>query len=100
MMDIELVIKIDEKLYNDIYSNAEIMIYGGMRSGKTLLATLLRAIRNGTPLSENHGKIVDSKEVYKIARKRFSHINIYDGLCRGAVATALRYTTAIVEADE
>lgn len=51
MADKELVIKIDGELYKDIYSDAEIMIYGGMRSGKTLLATLLRAIRNGTPLT-------------------------------------------------
>lgn len=57
MADIKLVIKIDEKLYKDIYSDAEIMIYGGMRSGKTLLATLLRAIRKGIPLN-------DLKEIY------------------------------------
>lgn len=55
----QIVIKIDEKLYKDIYSDAEIMIYGGMRSGKTLLATLLRAIRNGTPLPKNHGNLID-----------------------------------------
>ena len=55
----QIVIEIDEKLYKDIYSDAEIMIYGGMRSGKTLLATLLRAIRNGTPLPKGHGDLVD-----------------------------------------
>ena len=59
MADTEEVIKIDEKLYKDIYSDAEIMIYGGMRSGKTLLATLLRAIRNGTPLPKEHGDLID-----------------------------------------
>jgi len=64
MADIELVIKIDEKLYKDIYSDAEIMIYGGMRSGKTLLATLLRAIRKGTPLPKEHGRLIDADELY------------------------------------
>ena len=58
--DVELVIKIDEKLYKDIYSDAEIMIYGGMRSGKTLLVTLLRVIRNGTPLPKGHGRLIDA----------------------------------------
>lgn len=64
MADIEVVIKIDEKLYKGIYSDAEIMIYGGMRSGKTLLATLLRAIRNGTPLPKGHGRLIDADAVY------------------------------------
>lgn len=63
MADIKLVIKIDEKLYKDIYSDAEIMIYGGMRSGKTLLATLLRAIRNGTPLPKGHGDLIDRNDL-------------------------------------
>lgn len=60
----QIVIKIDEKLYKDIYSDAEIMIYGGMRSGKTLLATLLRAIRNGTPLPKGHGRLIDADELF------------------------------------
>lgn len=47
MADIELVIKIPDDLYKSICSDAEIMIYGGMRSGKTLLATLLKAIQHG-----------------------------------------------------
>jgi len=60
MSDVELIVKIDEKLYKDIYSDAEIMIYGGMRSGKSLLATLLRAIRNSTPLPKGHGRLIDA----------------------------------------
>ena len=63
MADIELVIKVDEKLYKDIFSDAEIMIYGGMRSGKTLLATLLRAIRKGTPLPKEHGRLIDADNI-------------------------------------
>ena len=58
MADIELVIKIPKDLYIKIYSDAEIMICG-MRSGKTLLATLLRAIRNGASLPEGHGDLKD-----------------------------------------
>jgi hypothetical protein len=51
-------------------------------------------------LPKGHRKIVDSKEVYKFARKKFPHMNYDDCLCRRAIATALRYTTAIIEADE
>jgi len=65
MTDIELVVRIDEKLYKDIYSDAEIMIYGGMRSGKMLLVTLLKAIRNGTPLPKGHGDLIDRNELLK-----------------------------------
>ncbi len=65
MSDKELVIKIDEKLYKNIYSDAEIMICGGMRSGKTLLVTLLRAIRNGTPLPNGHGDLIDKSKICK-----------------------------------
>ena len=72
MADIELIVRIDEKLYKDI-SDAEIMIYGGMRSGKTLLTTLLRAIRNATPLPKGHGRLIDadkfiSEHFGKVAR--------------------------------
>lgn len=56
----QIVIDIDEGLYKKIYSEAEIMIYGGMRSGKTLLATLLRSIRNGTPIPKGHGRLIDA----------------------------------------
>ena len=56
----EIVIKIDDKLHEQICSDAEIMIYGGMRSGKTLLATLLRAVRNGKVLPKGHGRLIDA----------------------------------------
>lgn len=52
----KLIIDIPKDIYNHIFSDAEIMIYGGMRSGKTLLATLLRSIRNGIPFDEQEPK--------------------------------------------
>lgn len=63
--DVELIVKIPEDLCTKIYSDAEIMIYGGMRSGKTLLATLLRAIRNGVLLPKGHGDLIDADEFLK-----------------------------------
>ena len=50
----QILINIDDDLYKKIFSDAEIMIYSGMRSGKTLLATFLRAVRNGTPLPKEY----------------------------------------------
>lgn len=59
MDEIEVVIKIPKILYAQIQSDAEIMIYSGMRSWKGVLATLLRSVRNGTPLPKGHGRIGD-----------------------------------------
>ena len=58
----QIVIEIEDDLYREIYSDAEIMIYG-MRSGKTLLATLLRTIRNGMPLPKGHGDLIDADKL-------------------------------------
>lgn len=53
MADVELVIRIDESLYKEGFADGEKFLYvSGMRSGKTLLATLVRAVRNGKPCSE------------------------------------------------
>ena len=89
MADIELVVKIDEQLYTEIYSDAEIMIYCGMRSGKTLLATLLRAIRNGTPLPKGHGRLIDADALYD----QYQYAD-YD------FDKTLEYAPTIIEADK
>lgn len=61
MDEIEVVIKIPKILYAQIQSDAEIMIYSGMRSWKGVLATLLRSVRNGTPQS-NTWSLDDARE--------------------------------------
>ena len=63
MEEIEVVIKIPKILYAQIQSDAEIMIYSGMRSWKGVLATLLRSVRNGTPLPKGHGKLIDADDI-------------------------------------
>ncbi len=56
MADVELVIKIDESLYKELFADGEKILYiGGIRRGKTLLATLVRTVRNGKPLSATLG---------------------------------------------
>lgn len=56
----QVVIEIDDYLYKQIFSDAEIMIYTGRGCGKTLLAILLRSIRIGTPLPKGHGRLIDA----------------------------------------
>ena len=63
MEEIEVVIKIPKILYAQIQSDAEIMIYSGMRSWKGILATLLRSVRNGTPLPKGHGDLKDFDKI-------------------------------------
>ena len=58
MEDIELVIKIPEKVYKHILSMQ--FYIPGLRSGKSLLEEILKAIRTGTPLPKGHGVLKDS----------------------------------------
>lgn len=60
MKDVELVIKISEKAYNDIMSIQHI---SGLRSGKTFLAEILKPIMTGTPLPKGHGALIDKSEL-------------------------------------
>ena len=61
MADIELVIKIPEKIYKHILSmQFEIP---GSRSGKSLLEEILKAIRTGTPLPKGHGRLIDEDQI-------------------------------------
>lgn len=63
MEEIEVVIKIPKILYAQIQSDAEIMIYSGMRSWKGVLATLLRSVRKGKPLPKGHGRLIDEYQI-------------------------------------
>ena len=59
----QIIIDIPESVYKGICSDSEIM-YSSMRCGKTLFDTLLRAVRNGTPLPKGHGRLIDADTVY------------------------------------
>lgn len=62
MEDVELVIKIPEKLYKHIMSMQ--LYIPGRRSGKTSLAIILAVIKNGTPLPKGHGRLIDADAVF------------------------------------
>lgn len=57
MKDVELVIKIPERIYNTIMSTQSYIF--GFSSEKSLSAEILKAIRTGIPLSKGHGILVD-----------------------------------------
>lgn len=58
MENIELVIKMPEKLYKHILSMQ--LLIPGRRCGKTTLIEILAAIRRGTPLPKGHGVLKDA----------------------------------------
>jgi hypothetical protein len=75
MSDIELVIKMSEKTYKHILSMQ--FYVPGLRSGKSLLEEILKAIRNGTLLPKEHGRIVDigPYEGKVIASRKYCGVN-------------------------
>lgn len=61
MEEVELVIKIPEILYKHIMSMQLFILC--RRSGKTTLAIIIAAIKNGTPLPKGHGRLIDADAV-------------------------------------
>lgn len=94
MEEIEVVIKIPKILYAQIQSNAEIMIYSGMRRWKGVLATLLRSVRNGAPLSKGHGRIGDLDAL----RCENTDFDTYNDYC--TMFDEIEAAETIIEADK
>lgn len=61
MKDVELVIKIPERIYNTIMSTQSYIL--GFSSEKSLSAETLKAIRTGIPLPKGHGALIDKSEL-------------------------------------
>lgn len=61
----KLVIDIDDSLYESIHK--DFIINSSVRSGKTFLQTICKAILFGTPLPKNHGDLIDREEIKKRA---------------------------------
>lgn len=61
MENIELVIKMPEKLYKHILSMH--FYIPGSRNSKSVLEGILKAIRTGTPLPKGHGRLIDADAV-------------------------------------
>lgn len=96
MKDVELVIKIPERIYKQIMTTQSYIF--GFSSEKSLSAETLKAIRTGIPIPKGHGKIVDVDKIWDevpdISSPLENHFKTYD-FCR-----FLENTPAIIEADK
>lgn len=91
MADIELVIKIPEDEYRWIMKS-DVTVFADAVSKECML----NAIKNGTPLPKDHGKLVDVKQV--IMALVYHHFLKDDVTC-GDVTKILNMAT-IIEADK
>jgi hypothetical protein len=57
----ELVINLDDEIYRHVVSMQ--FCAPGLRSGKSLLEKILKAIRTGTPLPKGHGDLKDELDL-------------------------------------
>lgn len=92
MKDVELVIKIPERIYNTIMSTQSYIF--GFSSEKSLSAETLKAIRTGTPLQKGHGRLIDADEI------QFDNIEFdtYGDYCM--VFNEIDQADTIIEADK
>ena len=63
MSKIELVIKIDEKVYNAIMKNYDCNCFS-----TEVKKCAFKAIHNGTPLPKGHGRLIDENYLLSILR--------------------------------
>lgn len=54
----KIIIDIPEKMYKDYVS-----VNLGRGNGKTIVYNLLKAIKHGTPLPKNHGRLIDAEKI-------------------------------------
>ena len=83
MADIELVIKIPERIHYGIEKGITV-------NGSKASQILIDAVKNGTPLPKGHGRLIDINE-----------ITAYGELeCNGHNITSLDEFTTIIESDK
>ncbi len=96
MSDIELVIKIDEEVYQEVVTNE--------RWRTNLLGILCTGVENGTLLPKEHGKLVDANSIPKEDRNITVKSLLYPGTIAFAGAINLEeYVNSlptIIAADE
>jgi hypothetical protein len=90
----KLVIDVDEEDYGELTQTGENTI------NLVVLLDLREAVRNGTPLPKNYGRLISADNLIKAIEekaKRLSNADIINGLC-GAVALIFDAPT-IIEAE-
>lgn len=82
----EIVIKIDDKLYNRIkYLEPK---------ADTMLDELMRSIQSGTPLPKGHGRIIDADDIALIDEQFYVPSDYY------VAESAIDHTPTIIGADK
>jgi hypothetical protein len=94
MEDVELVIKIPEKLYKHIMSMQ--LYITGRRNGKTSLAIIFAVIKNGIPLPKGHGRLIDADDIRVIELEDSVHIIRHE---KGDEVDVYISAPTIIEAD-
>ena len=72
----EVVINLDDEIYRHVVSMQ--FRVPGLRSGKSLLEKILKAIRTGTPLPEGHGGLKDELDLDLFAPSLGTDEHIYE----------------------
>lgn len=93
MADIELVINIEEKIFEELTKYDK-----PVPSGNRLYDSILLSIYNGTPLPKGHGRLIDADEL----KKEYPHDTDWDypvntNCC---VVESIDNVPTIIEADK
>lgn len=91
----QIVIDIPEKTYKHILSMQ--FDIPGLRSGKSLLEEIFKAIRTGTPLSKGHGRLIDADDIRVIELEDSLHIIRHE---KGDEIDVYIDAPTIIEADK
>lgn len=97
--NIELVIKIPEKTYKHILSMQ--FYIPGLRSDKSLLEEILKAIRTGVSLPKGHGRLIDADKLVPDCREDFEYYDDDEHNVFTAVGIAqIECADTIIKADK
>lgn len=92
MSDIELAIKIPEDVYYDVLQYVELNVNTEFEN------LMITAIKNGTPLTKEHGKLI-TEPTEKEITETIGGKNDFADCIREAVKTVFANATPIIEKD-
>ena len=70
----EILIKLPDDIVDAIKKGG--LIVAGMREGKTLLAIMCEAVKNGTVLPQGHGRLIDADDLLEYIDSMPSELNV------------------------
>ena len=96
----QIMIDIPEEMYKEY-----MFVNLGRGNGKSIVYNLLKAIKNGRPLPEHHGRLIDADELKSMSYEVLvdtDNPNRSDGLsaCNGLVEDDIDLAPTIIEANE